>query len=59
MLYKTEQEWKLKKMRVKRKAKAHFHTREGVPLYNRLQVYKDILTYGRLLEIMGDPNWGK
>lgn len=56
MFYKTEQEWKLKKMLVKRKAKAHFHTREGVPLYNRLQVYQDILTYGRLL---GDPNWGK
>lgn len=46
MFYKTTQEWQLKKMRVKRTAKAHFHTREGVPLYNRFQVYHAPLTYG-------------
>ena len=58
MFYKTEQEWKLKKMRVKRKAKAHFHTREGVPLYNRLQVYHAPLTYG-YWRSWEQPNWGK
>lgn len=45
MFYKTTQEWQLKKMRVKREAKAHLHTREGVPLYNRFQVYHAPLTY--------------
>ncbi len=58
MFYKTEQEWNLKKKRVKCKAKAHLHTRTGVPLYNRLQVYHDTLTYG-YWRSWGATNWGK